>query len=115
MGIETATAIALGISAAATAGATGYGIYSGIEGSNRQGQALDQQTQAQSAAAAAAKKQQRTSEEAVNKANQQQPDLNSILANASKASGGAASTLLTGVGGVDPNKLTLGKSSLLGS
>jgi hypothetical protein len=53
---------------------------------------------------------------AMNRANQQQPNIAGIMESASAASsGGAAGTMLTGPTGVDPNALALGKSSLLGS
>ena len=41
--------------------------------------------------------------------------MNAIMQSASQAAkGGPASTMLTGPGGVDPNSLSLGKTSLLG-
>ena len=50
-----------------------------------------------------------------NKINQKKPDTSAILAAASQAGkGGVAGTMLTGPQGVDPNALSLGKSTLLG-
>jgi hypothetical protein len=51
----------------------------------------------------------------MNRANQKKPNVGTILAAAQQASkGGASGTMLTGPGGVDPNALTLGRTSLLG-
>ena len=54
-------------------------------------------------------------DEANNRANAKSPDSAAMMA-ANMAAGkqGAAGTMLTGPGGIDPNSLTLGKSSLLG-
>lgn len=50
-----------------------------------------------------------------NRINQKKPDTSAILAAASQAGkGGVAGTMLTGPQGVDPNALSLGKSTLLG-
>lgn len=50
-----------------------------------------------------------------NRANQKTPDLAAMLAaNQLAATGGQGSTMLTGPGGVNPNSLSLGKSSLIG-
>ena len=50
-----------------------------------------------------------------NRINQKKPDTSAILAAASQAGkGGVAGTMLTGSQGVDPNALSLGKSTLLG-
>jgi hypothetical protein len=50
-----------------------------------------------------------------NKANQNKPDVAGILAsNANAGKAGPSSTLLTGSQGIDPTKLNLGKSTLLG-
>ena len=71
-------------------------------------QAVQQQQQA------AAKEKQ--ADEAFNAANRKTPDTNALLT-AALAGGklGGSSTMLTGPGGVDPNKLQLGKTNLLGS
>lgn len=51
-----------------------------------------------------------------NRANQRKPNTSALLAAARDRAGpGAGSTFLTGPGGVDPDELTLGHQSLLGS
>jgi uncharacterized protein HemX len=115
MGIET---IAIGaiIAAAAGAASTGYSIAAGEDAKNKQAAALQRQQKAQTQAVNAAQGQRKQSEMAMNRANQQQPNIAGIMESASAASsGGAAGTMLTGPTGVDPNALALGKSSLLGS
>lgn len=74
------------------------------------------QKHAGQAAIAAAKTNAQAADEANNAANAKHPDVSSMLA-ANLAAGkmGAAGTMLTGPGGVDPTLLTLGSSSLLGS
>ena len=55
-------------------------------------------------------------DQAFNQANQKKPDTSAILSAAQQAGkGGVSGTMLTGPSGVDPNSLTLGKSTLLGS
>jgi alanine dehydrogenase len=55
-------------------------------------------------------------DQANNKLNAKRPDIGAMLsANQSAAAGGGAGTMLTGVGGVDPSTLQLGKNTLLGS
>ena len=50
-----------------------------------------------------------------NAANAKTPDVAAMLAaNLAAGKSGAAGTMLTGPGGIDPTQLTLGKSSLLG-
>lgn len=118
MGIETGvlSSILLGTMAASAAAGTGYAIYAGEQGKKAQQDAMARQQQAQQKAAAAATSQQRKSEMAMNAANRAQPDVSAIMANASKsAAGGPAGTMLTGPTGVDPNALSLGKNTLLGS
>lgn len=51
----------------------------------------------------------------MNAAGAKAPDTGALMAaNEAAAKGGAGSTMLTGVGGVDPSLLTLGKNTLLG-
>ena len=53
--------------------------------------------------------------EANNKANAKTPDATALMAaNLAASKNGQAGTLLTGPGGVDPNSLKLGRSTLLG-
>ncbi|CAB4165254.1 hypothetical protein UFOVP824_44 [uncultured Caudovirales phage] len=111
MGIEVAAIAAI----AAAAAGTGYSIVAGQQGARAQRDAMNQQAEAQNRAAKAAGDQANKSEQAIREANRNAPDVSNILANASKmSSGGAASTMLTGPGGVDPSQLSLGRSTLLG-
>lgn len=88
--------------------ATGYTIYSGER-------AASAQEDAQKKAKAAAAAQERKADEAMNAANRKQPDTMAILSAAQQAAkGGPSGTMLTGPMGVNPNQLSLGKTSLLG-
>jgi hypothetical protein len=110
-GAITATTV---LAAAAVAG-TAYSIYAGEQASKKQAAALDQQREAQSQAKTVAEKQQSTAEQNVNRANAKSPDAGAILSAAGQAAkGGPAGTMLTGVAGVNPADLQLGKSTLLG-
>ena len=94
----------------------GYTIASGEDAKKKQAQALSRQESAQAQAVGAAERQRQTSEMAINQANRKKPDVSSIMQAAGEsASGGAAGTMLTGPTGVNPNALSLGKSTLLGS
>jgi hypothetical protein len=109
------SSIALGVMAASAAAGVGVSTASAIQGKAAQDDAARQQKKAQTQATAAATSQQRQSEMAINAANRRSPDVNSIMAGASRAaSGGPSGTMLTGPAGVDPNSLALGRSSLLG-
>lgn len=103
-GVEPVVLAAL-YGAAATTAAT---VYTGEKARSAQNKANDQaKIAAEKTAADAARE--------TNRANQKKPDLASLLsANALAATGGQGSTMLTGPFGVDPNMLTLGKSTLLG-
>ena len=73
------------------------------------------QSHAGQAAVAAAKANAQAADEANNQANAKSPDVSAQLAaNLAAGKQGASGTMLTGPGGVDPNTLTLGSSSLLG-
>ena len=126
------TAIGIGLGASAAAAATvgafavgglavagaglGYTIASGEDAKKKQAQALSRQESAQVQAVKAAESQRMTSEMAINQANRKKPDVSSIMQAAGEsASGGAAGTMMTGPTGVNPNALSLGKSTLLGS
>ena len=53
--------------------------------------------------------------EQINRANAKSPDVGALLsANSQAAKGGQSGTMLTGPSGIDPNSLSLSKSSLLG-
>jgi len=113
--LTTLGAVMAGTAAAATAAGTGYTIAAGEDAKRKQADALTRQKKAQTEAANAAQGQRRQSEMAINKANQQTPNVAGIMESASAAQGGASGTMLTGPTGVDPNALALGKSTLLGS
>lgn len=105
--------VAASIVAAATIGST---IYSSEQQKKSQEKALEQQKKAQTEAKTAAEVQAKSSEQAINAANKKSPDISSIMSEATQdAKGGAAGTMLTGPQGIDPNQLSLGKSTLLGS
>ena len=114
--LTTLGAVMAGTAAAATAAGTGYAIASGEDAKKKQAQALTRQESAQAQAVTAAERQRQTSEMAINQANRKKPDVSSIMQAAGEsASGGAAGTMLTGPTGVNPNALSLGKTTLLGS
>ena len=114
MGIET-LAIAGIIGAAVGAGGLGYSIASGEDAKKKQASALSKQESAQTQAVNAAEGQRKKSEMAINQANRQTPNVQGIMESASaSAAGGPSGTMLTGPTGVNPNALSLGKSTLLG-
>lgn len=93
----------------------GASVQQGEEARSGQRRALRQQEQAQRQATSAAVSQRRRSEQESRRANRRQPDVSSIFDTERAASArGPASTLLTGPTGVDPNRLLLGRTSLLG-
>lgn len=94
---------------------TGYSIYQGERAAKQQEQQLQMQQQANAEAKAAALKQEKAAEESTNRALAKTPDTQAILSSAEQAAKtGGSSTMLTGVGGVDPTQLQLGKKTLLG-
>jgi uncharacterized protein HemX len=107
MGIEVAIA-AMAAAAAAGAGATAYGA---VSANDAQKKAMQQQKKAQSAAAGTAASEQRMSQQAQAAANRKAPDIAALMASANTP---GSNTMLTGPGGVNPNSLSLGKSTLLG-
>lgn len=87
---------------------TAYSAYAG----NKAGQ---DQRSAQRQSMRTAQDQANAAEQASNKANQKRPDIAGALASAMLAGkAGSSGTMLTGPGGIDPNALQLGKSTLLG-
>ena len=101
--------VTLGIAAlsVATVG-TGASIIGGANAASAQKSAAAQAEQQASATQAA-------NERAINQANQQGPNLQSILAsNRSLATSGVGSTMLSGPGGVQNSSLSLGRNTLLG-
>lgn len=104
------TSILAGILGAAT---TATSILQGSQQNNVQKSALAQQQLAQQQAFELQKKQADASEAAVNAANAKQPDMQKVLANIMREEKGTA-TMLTGMTGIDPQSLPLGKKTLLG-
>lgn len=73
------------------------------------------QERAQKQAESESLRQERLNEMERNKADAKRPDLETLLASEqSMMLGGAAGTMLTGQGGVDAQKLKLGRTTLLG-
>lgn len=100
---------------AAVIASTAYTVYSGERAAAAQEKAMKQQQIAQDEARANAKKQADVQDQEINRANAKSPDAQRVLADAQQgAQGGASGTMLTGPTGVDPNLLSLGKSTLLG-
>ena len=101
-GVSAVTVAA--VTAAAYAGYTGY----------QANKANQQQREYQKNALEVSRKQAELADQANNKANVKTPDILALLA-ANKSPGGVGSTMLTGPGGVDTSKLTLGRNTLLGA
>ena len=105
---------------AAVVGAVGAaGVYVASKSANEQKRAQDRALQEQRAANEQARETAQAEADRAdmeqNKANRQTADVGAITDESVLAGkGGAAGTMLTGTMGVDPNKLNLGKSSLLG-
>lgn len=103
------------IGAAAAVGGTTYGIVNGQKQDAVQQQALASQNTAQQKAEANSLSTERNAAVAQNAANQQMPNVASILARAAQMGNqGLSSTMLTGPGGVTSG-MPLAKSTLLGS
>lgn len=91
------------------------GIAQGITSDQAQRKGRRQQRTAQEAATATSVAEQRKADEALAAANRQAPDVTSLLtAEQQDRLRGPTSTRLTGAAGVDPNRLKLGRTSLLG-
>lgn len=74
------------------------------------------QDEANKRAMAAAGKQNKLAEEANNRANARQPDAAAMLSGAmTSGKAGQSGTMLTSPAGIDPTKLLLGKTTLLGA
>lgn len=91
--------------------AVGTGVAQGEQARRAQKKSLRQQEETQRQSLAAAVNDKQLSDMQERRASQQAPDVNSLLASASTPK---QSSLLTGPGGVDPSKLILGKTKLLG-
>lgn len=75
----------------------------------------EQQRKAGSQAATQAREQATAADQAANKANPKRPSLaDALYGNQAAGAGGQAGTMLTGPTGVDPNVLSLGRTTLLG-
>lgn len=110
-----AVSTALTIAAVAAAAGTAYSIYSGERAADAQQEAMRKQEEAQKQALDIQKKQAATAEQNINRANRKQPDVAAISQQSQAMAGqGGGSTMLTGPQGVNPNELSLGKSTLLG-
>lgn len=98
--------------AAITAGGVlgGLTLYNGYQ----QNKANQDARSAQRQALEMARKQADQADQANNKANAKMPNIAALLAG-NQAPGGIGSTMLTGPGGIDPTKLTLGRNTLLGT
>lgn len=115
-GAITLSTVAALVGAGAAVGTGAYSIISGQRQAGVQKKALATQTQAQQQAEANSLSTERKSEVAANAANQQTPNVASILARAATMGNtGLSSTMLTGPAGVNPGGLNLGKTTLLGS
>ncbi len=91
------------------------GIAQGITSDQAQRKGRRQQRVAQDSATAASVSEQRKADEALADANRKTPDITSLLtAEQQDRLRGPTTTLLTGANGVDPNRLKLGRTSLLG-
>jgi len=100
---------AVGIAVAVSAVGVGVSAAQGAEQADAAKKSMEQsQANANKMAAQA--------DQEFNKVNQKKPDTSAILS-AAQQSGkmGASGTMLTGPQGIDPAKLSLGKSTLLGS
>lgn len=101
-------AVVAAVGAGALAASVGVQIHNGVQ----QGKA---QKNAMNDARDNALKQESAAQQSTNKANQKKPDTLAILSSAQQAGkAGPSGTMLTGPMGVDPNALTLGKTTLLG-
>lgn len=95
---------------AAVATAVAYVGYTGYQANK----ANQQQRAYQKSALEMSRKQADLADQANNKANAKTPNIAALLAG-NQAPGGVGSTMLTGPGGVDTSKLTLGRNTLLGA
>ena len=101
--------------AIAAVASTGYSIYKGEQQKKQQKKQLALQSQANEDARKQAKAEADRADMEYNKANRQTADVSAITDESFLAGkGGGAGTMLTGNMGVDPNRLKLGKSTLLG-
>jgi len=103
------------VAAAVAAASNDYQMYQAKQVEKKQNRALKKQEQVQGIAAQKAASDARKAEEASNRARAQQPNLGQITADqAAKSAQTAGNTTLTGPQGVDPQRLKLGRRTLLG-
>ena len=94
----------------------GYSIYAGEQQKKQQKKQLALQEQANRDAKQTAKEQADRADVEMNRANRKRADVSAIQSKEEQAAlTGPAGTMLTGVQGVDPDNLTLGGNTLLGS
>lgn len=94
----------------------GYSIYAGEQQKKQQQKQLKLQEQANRDAKQAAQEQKDRADVEMNRANRKRADVSAIQSKEEQAAlSGPAGTMLTGVQGVNPDDLTLGGNTLLGS
>jgi len=110
------TSIALGLTAAAAAASVGASAYQGHQQRKQARGAALQQMEAQRLATSRAAAEARRQEQQNRELNRKGPNLGSLLgAERRRGSSGPGATTLTGAAGVSAERLTLGRSSLLGA
>ena len=103
-------------SAIAAVASVGYSIYSGQKQQKQQQKQLKLQEEANVEAKETAKKEADRADVEMNRANRKKADVAAIQSKEDQSAlSGPAGTMLTGVQGVDPDKLKLGGNTLLGS
>ena len=101
--------------AIATVASVGYSIYQGQKQQKRQEKQLKLQEEANREAKETAKKEADRADVEMNRANRKKADVAAISSKEDQAAlSGPAGTMLTGIQGVDPDKLKLGGNTLLG-
>ncbi len=94
----------------------GYSIYAGEQQKKQQKKQLALQEQAYRDAKQTAKEQADRADVEMNRANRKRADVSAIQSKEEQSAlSGPAGTMLTGVQGVNPDDLTLGGNTLLGS
>ena len=94
----------------------GYSIYAGEQQKKQQKKQLALQEQANKDAKQTAKEQADRADVEMNRANRKRADVSAIQSKEEQSAlSGPAGTMLTGVQGVNPDDLTLGGNTLLGS
>jgi len=94
----------------------GYSIYAGEQQKKQQKKQLALQEQANRDAKQTAKEQADRADVEMNRANRKRADVSAIQSKEEQSAlSGPAGTMLTGVQGVNPDDLTLGGNTLLGS